>query len=95
MNGSNGKLISLLERIAERVDHIAEGHDTLVERVDHIAGRVDHIAAGQDALRAEMNHGFERVDLRLDRMLKFLGGHHADHEHRIKALEKRVFKKSG
>jgi hypothetical protein len=80
-NGSNGKMIDLLERIAA-------GIDGTNQRVDGLSQRIDR-------LTLETRDGFDRVNGRLDNMLVFLGRHHANHEERIQALEDRVFKKSG
>jgi hypothetical protein len=79
MDGSNGKIIELLERIATSQEATRDEVARLGERVDHLEGVVEH--------------GFDQVNLRLDNMLVFLGRHHGDHEQRITALETHVFKK--
>ena len=91
MDGSNGKIVDLLERIAGAQEATNERLERTNERLD----------AGFAQLRHEMKAGFDRVDRRserfeerFDRALRFLGSHHADHEERIKALEDHVFKKS-
>jgi hypothetical protein len=80
-NGSNGKVIDLLERIAGGIDGVNQRIDGLSQRVD--------------ALTVETRDGFATVNGRLDNMLVFLGRHHANHEERIQALEARVFEKLG
>lgn len=81
MDGSNGKIVELLERIAAGQDALAAGQEATRSEMQH--------------MRSEMQQGFGQVSSRLDQMVRFLGGYHADHEQRIKALEERVFKQSG
>ena len=85
MNGSNGKIVELLERIAKGQDALRkelrqemhQGFAQLSARIDHVGVRVDHLSS------------------RFDHMMKVLGRYHAGHGQRIKVLEKRVFKKFG
>ena len=79
MDGGNGKIVSLLERMATTLDALREGQEEL--------------RAGQDQLRLEMRHGFEQVNKRIDNAIDFMGGHHGDHEKRIRVLEERVLGK--
>ena len=81
MDGSNGKMIELLERIAN-------GQDATNERLDATIARLD-------VTNVEMRTGFTAISTRLDNVIAFLGTHHADHEQRLRALEARVFSKSG
>ncbi len=81
MDGSNGntKMLDVLERIASSVEQLNGRVDTLTARVDTLSERVER--------------GFTSVNGRLDHMIMFMGGRHADHEERIQALEELVFKK--
>jgi hypothetical protein len=90
MDGSNGKIVELLERIAAGQDGLRE---EMQGTRDEIQSLRTETRADSRSLRAEMRDGFNKVDSRLDHMLKFLGGHHADHEERIVALEDRVLGK--
>jgi hypothetical protein len=83
MNGSNGKIVELLERMVAGQEHTNQ-------RLDQAVERLDRLELGQRRLEA----GQKRVERRLDHMLVFMGGKHADHERRLKALEKRVLKKA-
>ena len=80
MNGSNGNVVSLLERIAKGQE------DTR----DEIKG-LRHEIKG---LRQDMDHGFAQVNGRLDNLLVFTGKSHADLAKRVTALERKVFKKT-
>ena len=84
MDGSNGKVIELLERIAGGLEGVNQRLDATNERLDDT----------RRELRAEMREGFGGVNARLDNALVFLGRAHSDHEERIRALEERVFTKS-
>jgi hypothetical protein len=92
----NGKIVSLLERIAGGLERQQE--ETRQLREDMNAGfqqvRLE-MNAGFQQVRLEMRAGFEQTNGRIDHAITFLGAHHSDHELRIKALEERVFKKSG
>jgi len=97
MDGSNGKIIELLERIAlgqerlnDRVDRIAIGLD---ETRDELRATRNELKAELKGLRGETRDGFQQVNGRLDNMLGFLGRYHGDHEQRITALETTVYKK--
>jgi ABC-type transporter Mla subunit MlaD len=81
MNGANGKMIELLERIANGLDATNQRLDATNQRLDATNQRLDA--------------GFASINGRLDNVIGFLGAHHADHEQRIQALEARVFAKSG
>jgi hypothetical protein len=70
MDGSNGNMIALLERIAKGVEEISA-------RVDQTNARLD------------------QTNARLDNVIDFMSRYFNDHEGRIRALEDRVFAKSG
>ena len=90
MDGSNGKIVELLERIAAGQDGLREELKDLRTET-----RADsrNLRGEMQGLRIETREGFQKVELRLDHVLKFLGSHHADHEQRIVALENRVLGK--
>jgi Mg2+ and Co2+ transporter CorA len=101
MDGSNGKIVSLLERIAGAQEATNELLDRTNERLQGVERGVAQLwqetRAGFDRVDRrfeQMDRRSERFEERFDRALTFLGGHHADHEQRIKALEDHVFKKS-
>ncbi len=85
MDGSNGKIVSLLERLAN-------GMDALREETRH---DIQGLRQEMQGLRVDMRRGFEQVNARMDNMIDFMGRHHADHEDRIRVLEERVLGKPG
>ena len=80
MDGSNGKMIELLERIANGLDQTNQRLDATNQRLDQVV--------------SEMRTGFGAVNARLDNIVDFTGRYFNDHEERIRALEERVFVKS-
>ena len=87
MNG-NGNMIALLERIAN-------GQEAANEHLDRLGERVDRMGEMLGARIDETNQRLDQINQRLDHVIEFMGAHHADHELRIRALEGRVFVKSG
>ena len=83
MDGSNGKIIELLERIATGQEATRDEVERVVQRVERLVQRVEGVEGVEE-------HGFASVNTRLDNMLGFLGRHHTGHEQRITG---RVFKK--
>jgi hypothetical protein len=94
MNGSNGNIAGLLERIASATELTNERLDAVERQQQRTNERLEAFERGQQQMREDMNRGFQQVNTRFDRALTFMGGHHTDHEQRIKALEEQVFKKS-
>ena len=60
------------------------GETTLADVVESIREMSDKVEAG-----------LVGTNTRLDGVLRLLGGYHRNHERRITALEKKVFKKAG
>jgi len=87
MDGSNGKMIELLERIANGLDQTNQRLDATNQRLDQTNQRLDQVVS-------EMRTGFGAVNARLDNIVDFTGRYFNDHEERIRALEERVFVKS-
>jgi hypothetical protein len=81
MDESNGKIVSLLERMANGMDALRESQEEMRQEMQ--------------GMRIDMRRGFEQVNARMDNMIGFMGRHHADHEDRIRVLEERVLGKSG
>jgi hypothetical protein len=104
MNGSNGNIAELLERLiaenAETRKTVAEGfaqvNKNLVQTNVDVAQLRGDMNAGFAQLRSDMNKGFAQVNTRVDNALKIAGGRYDDHEQRIVVLEEHVLgKKSG
>jgi hypothetical protein len=90
MDGSNGKIVSLLERMANGMDALRESQEAFrKETRQEIQGLRQEMAG----MRVDMRRGFEQVNARMDNMIDFMGRHHADHEDRIRVLEERVLGK--
>jgi parvulin-like peptidyl-prolyl isomerase len=87
-DNSNMKMIALLGRIADRLDSFAANTNRQLEALQQ--GQ----AITNQRLES-LEHGQAATNQRLDDMLKFIGNYHADHEQRLRALEERVFVKSG
>ncbi len=99
MDGSNGNVVSLLERIVDELKGVREGQSAMQGEL--VAVHVEQ-AAMREEMREEMRGvrleiGGLRRDLtaRIDNVIAFMGTHHGDHEERIRALEERVLGKSG
>ncbi len=85
MDGSNGNVVSLLERVLEE----------LVKTREEVSGLRAATREELGGLRADMNRGFAQVNARIDNVLAIAGRHHDDHEERIQVLEQHVLGKSG
>lgn len=101
MNGGNGNIVGLLERIAgaqeatnDRLDQTNKRLDQAIERIESVERQQQRTNEGIAHLREDVNEGFRKVDDRFDHVLKFMGARNTDHEERIRALEEQVFKKS-
>lgn len=95
MNGNgNGNMLPLLERIADKLEKL-DSIDSRLEKVEHKLDAVIDEQARTNARLDDVVAEQAKTNRRLDNMLVFMGGHHADHEQRIAALEQEVFKKSG
>lgn len=93
-NGSNGKSVALLERIAERLETMDSRLESMDSRLESMESRLDEQTAETRALRQDMNRGFAQVNGRIDNVIAFMGRHHGDHEERIRVLEERVLGKA-
>lgn len=60
-----------------------------------LADVVESIKEMGDNLERKLGARIDGVNSRLDGVLRLLGGYHRNHERRITALEKKVFKKIG
>ncbi len=87
MDGSNGNVVSLLERIAERLEAMDERLETMDSRLDKMQEQQARCGSELHGMRQDMNR-------RMGNMIAFMGSHHGDHEDRIRVLEERVLGKA-
>lgn len=95
MEGSNGKVVDLLERIANGVAGINERLDVTNERLDATNERLDLTILEMRRGFAGVHARIDATNARIDNALTFLGGHYRDHEERIRTLEAIVLSKPG
>src|SRR5436190_24335211 len=90
MDGSNGNAVSLLVRIADRLDSMDERQDAMQKTMVEMAVGQEQTRQELVQLRVDMNRGFAQVNARVDNVLVIAGRHLDDHEERIQVLEERV-----
>lgn len=97
MDGSNGngRIETLLERIASNQERMVERQDAMTEALVDVATGLERTRVEVVQLRADTNRGFAQVNARIDNVLAIAGRHHDDHEERIQVLEQRVLGKPG
>ena len=81
MNG-NGRMIELLERIAEDIGEMRSDMREVKVQLVGVNQRLD-----------QTNARIDQTNQRFDHALRFMGSYHADHEQRLQALEAQVFTK--
>jgi division protein CdvB (Snf7/Vps24/ESCRT-III family) len=91
MDGSNGNVVSLLERIAARLETMDSRLETMDSRLETMDARIDRMDARLTSELRGLRHDMNR---RMDNMITFMGSHHGDHEERIRVLEERVLGKA-
>jgi hypothetical protein len=77
----NGRMTQLLEQLVLGQQALIEGQAGTNARLDQTNAKLD-----------QTNAKIDQTNERLDRALHMLGGHHADHERRITALEEHILK---
>ena len=82
MDGSNAKIIELLERIAG-------SQEAMQGDIAEMRGQIGEV----NTQLAGVNQRLDQTNQRFDHALRFMGSYHSDHEQRLQALEAQVFTK--